>query len=63
MKSNRKKTPKMTLSVDGLAVDSFPVMQDLEIPQFGAITVSDCTRCPSHPESLCPCCTGPYLCP
>jgi hypothetical protein len=59
----QKMPRRQRLSLDGLAVDTFPTMPEVEIPQMAAITVSDCSRCPSHPDSICPCCTGPYLCP
>jgi hypothetical protein len=54
---------RQRLALDGLTVDSFPTMPELEIPNMAGVTISNCTRCPSHVDSLCPCCTGPYLCP
>lgn len=57
-----QKTPRKRLALDGLVVDSFSPLPEIDAPQLGAATIVTCTRCPSHPDSLCPCCTGPELC-
>ncbi len=61
MKTIRKKT---RLSTDSLRVDSFTPLETLDLDLLAADFISNNdSRCPSRPDSLCPCCTGPYLCP
>lgn len=57
-----KGNKKLALRVDALTVDTFPTMAEMEIPNFAAASISLCTRCPSHIDSVCPCCTSPEQC-
>jgi hypothetical protein len=63
MKTLQRPSTKQKLALERLVVDTFPTTGEMEIPLFGALSVSNCTLCPSHPDSLCPCCTGPQQCP
>jgi hypothetical protein len=61
MKTLTKK--KTRLLVDTLRVDAFVPQEEPRFPQHPEMQLSRLSYCPSHPDSLCPCCTGPQLCP
>ena len=62
MKTLTKK--KSRLLVDTLRVEAFVPQEEPRFPQGPEMQgLSQRSYCPSHPDSLCPCCTGPQLCP
>jgi hypothetical protein len=61
MQTLQRPPRKQKLTLDTLVVDAFPTMPVEEMAPQAMISNND-SRCPSHPDSLCPCCTGPYLC-
>jgi hypothetical protein len=64
MEALQAKPRKRKLTVEALAVVAFATTPEVEMVELAATVVTNCgSRCPTHVDSQCPCCTGPFLCP
>jgi hypothetical protein len=64
MKALQAKPRKRKLTVEALEVDAFPTTPEVDEAELAATVITNCgSRCPTHFDSQCPCCTGEFLCP